>query len=106
MAAWIDPSASFDPRAALRAGVDLDRLVVVRAKDPDEVLLAGSAELGSEGFRVADRGLRPSLAPRLTVDRIAPPPPEVRGSPGAAPVFAPARGPSVAVAAGPGPPIG
>ena len=40
MAAWIDPSASFDPRAALRAGVDLDRLVVVRAQDPDEVLLA------------------------------------------------------------------
>jgi len=45
MVAWIDPSASFDPLAALRAGVDLDRVVVVRARDAGEVLLAGAAAL-------------------------------------------------------------
>src|SRR6266540_5909602 len=62
MAAWIDPSASFDPLAALRAGVDLDRLVVVRARDADEVLLAGSAVLRSEGYRLAVIDLGPLFA--------------------------------------------
>src|SRR5207237_2603853 len=32
MAAWIDPTATFDPLAAQRANVDLERLVVVRAR--------------------------------------------------------------------------
>jgi hypothetical protein len=81
MAAWIDPSASFDPRAALRAGVDLDRLVVVRAQDPDEVLLAGSAVLRSEGFRLAVVDLGPSFASRCTIDDLAPLLPVVGGAP-------------------------
>jgi len=97
MAAWIDPSASFDPRAALRAGVDLDRLVVVRAKDPDEVLLAGSAVLRSEGFRLAVVDLGPSFASRCTVDDLAPLLPVVRGSPAALLVIAETRGRRVAL---------
>jgi recombination protein RecA len=32
MAAWIDPTASFDPLAAERASVDLERLIVIRAR--------------------------------------------------------------------------
>jgi hypothetical protein len=92
MAAWIDPSASFDPRAALRAGVDLDRLVVVRAQDPDEVLLAGSAVLRSEGFRLAVVDLGPSFASRCTIDDLAPLLPVVRGSPAALVVVAESRG--------------
>jgi hypothetical protein len=92
MAAWIDPSASFDPRAALRAGVDLDRLVVVRVQDPDEVLLAGSAVLRSEGFRLAVVDLGPSFASRCTIDDLAPLLPVVRGSPAALLVVAESRG--------------
>src|SRR3982074_675568 len=32
MAAWIDPTASFDPLAAERANIDLEGLVIVRAR--------------------------------------------------------------------------
>ena len=92
MAAWIDPSASFDPSAALRAGVDLDRLVVIRAAEPDEVLLAGSAVLRSEGFRLAVVDVGPSFATRLRVDDLAPLLPIVRGSPSALLVVAEERG--------------
>jgi hypothetical protein len=97
MAAWIDPSASFDPRAALRAGVDLDRLVVVRATDVDEVLLAGSAALRSEGFRLAVVDLGPSFASPCAVDDLAPLLPVVRGSPAALLVIAETRGRRVAL---------
>jgi hypothetical protein len=97
MAAWIDPSASFDPRAALRAGVDLDRLVVVRPRDVDEVLLAGSAVLRSEGFRLAVVDLGPSFASRCTVDDLAPLLPVVRGSPAALLVIAETRGRRIAL---------
>src|SRR5205814_1454776 len=58
MVAWIDPSASFDPLAAMRAGVDLDRVVVVRARDASEVLIAGTA-LGADA---SDLGTRAELA--------------------------------------------
>jgi len=92
MAAWIDPSASFDPRAALRAGVDLDRLVVVRPRDADEVLLAGSAVLRSEGFRLAVVDLGPAFASRCSIDDLAPLLPVVRGSPAALVVIAEDRG--------------
>jgi predicted ATP-dependent serine protease len=92
MAAWIDPSASFDPRAALRAGVDLDRLVVVRAKDPAEVLFAGSAVLRSEGFRLLVIDLGPSFASRCSSDDLGPLVPIVRGSPAALVVIAEQRG--------------
>ena len=97
MAAWIDPSASFDPRAALRAGVDLDRLVVVRAMDADEVLLAGSAVLRSEGFRLAVVDLGPSFASRCAIDDLAPLLPVVRGSPAALLVIAETRGRRIAL---------
>ncbi len=92
MVAWIDPSASFDPLAALRAGVDLDRLVVVRARDADEVLLAGAAALRSEGFRLAVVDTGPSFASRCAVDDLAPLLPVVRGSPAALLVVAEERG--------------
>ena len=92
MAAWIDPSASFDPLAALRAGVDLDRLVVVRATSADEVLLAGSAVLRSEGFRLAVVDLGPSFASRCDIDALAPLIPMVRSSPAALLVVAEQRG--------------
>jgi RecA DNA recombination protein len=92
MAAWIDPSASFDPLAALRAGVDLDRLVVVRALSADEVLLAGSAVLRSEGFRLVVVDLGPSFASRCDIDALAPLIPVVRGSPAALLVVAEQRG--------------
>jgi RecA DNA recombination protein len=92
MAAWIDPSASFDPLAALRAGVDLDRLVVVRATSAEEVLLAGSAVLRSEGFRLAVVDLGPSFASRCDIDALAPLVPMVRSSPAALVVVAQQRG--------------
>jgi predicted ATP-dependent serine protease len=92
MAAWIDPSASFDPLAALRAGVDLERLVVVRAADVDEVLLAGAAVLRSEGFRLAVVDLGPSFASRCAVDDLAPLLSAVRGSPAALLIVAEQRG--------------
>jgi predicted ATP-dependent serine protease len=92
MVAWIDPSASFDALAGLRAGIDLERLVVVRAQDADEVLLAGSAVLRSEGFRLAVVDVGPSFATRCRVDDLAPLLPIVRSSPAALVVIAEQRG--------------
>ena len=71
MAAWIDPTASFDPLAARRANVDLERLVVVDVGDP---------ALG--GVNVDD------LAPALSA---------VRGSPAALLVVAGERGRRIAI---------
>jgi len=99
MAAWIDPSASFDPLAALRAGVDLDRLVVIRAADADEVRLAGAAVLHSEGFRLLVIDIGPSFASRCGVNDVAPLIPIVRGSPAAMLVVAEQRGSRVALPA-------
>jgi hypothetical protein len=92
MAAWIDASASLDPLAALRAGVDLDRLVVIRVSSADDVLLAGSAALRSEGFRLVVVDLGPSFASCCRVDDLAPLLPVVRGSPAALVVVAEERG--------------
>src|SRR3954463_6965519 len=97
MAAWIDPSASFDPLAALRAGIDLDRLVVIRAIDADEVRLAGAAVLHSEGFRLLVVDLGPSFASRCGVNDLAPLIPVVRGSPAALLVVAEQRGARLAL---------
>ncbi len=97
MAAWIDPSASFDPLAALRAGIDLDRLVVIRASDADDVRLAGAAVLHSEGFRLLVVDLGPSFAARCAVDDLAPLIPIVRGSPAALLIVAERRGARLAV---------
>lgn len=83
---WIDPSATFDPLAAVRAGVDLARLFVVRAKTRDDVLLAASAALRSDGFRLAVVDTGPQLAGSSTgarIDDLAPLLPIVRSSPAA-----------------------
>ena len=83
---WIDPSATFDPLAAMRAGVDLERVFVVRAKTRDDVLLAAGAALRSDGFRLAVVDLGPQLAPSLSgarIDDLAPLLPIVRSSPAA-----------------------
>jgi hypothetical protein len=79
MAAWIDPTASFDPLAAERAGIDLERLVVVRARGAGAAL-ATAAGLRSEGFRlvVVDTG-EPALG-GMEIDDLAPALPAVRGS--------------------------
>ena len=86
MVLWVDPSATFDPLAATRAGVDLERLIVVRAKTRDAVLLAAGAALRSDGFRLAVVDTGPQLAPGSTIARIddlAPLLPIVRSSPAA-----------------------
>ena len=77
----VDPSATFDPLAALRAGVDLTRVFVVRAKTRDDVLLAAGAALRSDGFRLAVVDTGPQLAPGIGIDDLAPLLPIVRSSP-------------------------
>ena len=98
MVAWIDPMASFDPGAAERAGVDLERTIVVRARR-EAVALATAAALRSEGFRlvVVDAG-DPAFG-GADVDDLAPALPAVRGSPAAFLVVAAKRGRRVAVPA-------
>ena len=98
MVAWVDPTASFDPRAAERVGVDLERVIVVRACR-DAVALATAAALRSEGFRlvVVDAG-DPAFG-GTEVDDLAPALPTVRGSPAAFLVVAAKRGRRVAVPA-------
>ena len=91
---WVDPSATFDPLAATRAGVDLERLIVVRAKTRDAVLLAAGAALRSDGFRLAVVDTGPQLAPGSSIARIddlAPLLPIVRSSPAALLVISDAR---------------
>ncbi|HEX6062288.1 MAG TPA: hypothetical protein VF001_09490 [Candidatus Limnocylindria bacterium] len=79
---WIDPSATFDPLAALRAGVDLTRVFVVRARTRDDVLLAAGAALRSDGFRLAVVDTGPQLSPsQIRIDDLAPLLPIVRSSP-------------------------
>ena len=96
MAAWVDPTASFDPLAAQRASVDLERLVVVRARGTG-VALATAAALRSEGFRlvVVDTG-DPAFG-GVQIDDIAPALSAVRGSPAALLVVAGERGRRVAI---------
>jgi predicted ATP-dependent serine protease len=94
MVAWIDPTASFDPLGAERAGVDLERLVLIRTR---EIALAAAASLRSEGFRlvVVDAG-EPGLG-AIDIDELAPALPSVRGSPAALLVVAGERGSRVAI---------
>jgi len=94
MVAWVDPTASFDPFAAERAGVDLERIVVIRTR---EVALAAAAALRSEGFRlvVVDAG-EPGLG-AIDLDELAPALPAVRGSPAALLVVAGERASRVAI---------
>ncbi|MDE3103036.1 MAG: hypothetical protein KGJ98_12465 [Chloroflexota bacterium] len=80
MALWVDPTCSFDPAAARRAGVDVRRTMVVRARARDAVVLAVAAGLRSEGFRIVVADLGPSFAAVASPDALAPVLPSVRGS--------------------------
>lgn len=80
MVAWVDPSRSFDPVAAWRAGVDLERVIVARASDRDAALIAIGAALRGEGFRLVVADLGPGFAAALSPDDLAPVLPMVRGS--------------------------
>jgi len=93
MALWVDPSRSFDPLAAQRAGVDLARILVVRTRTNDALLVAAGAGLRSEGFRLVVVDLGPDFAASASVDDLAPVLPHVRGSTSALLVLAdtPAR---------------
>jgi len=80
-ALWLDPTGSLDARAADRAGVDLERLIVVRARAREDVIRSAAAGLRSDGLRlvVVDTGC--ALAPAdVTADQLAPLVPLVRGS--------------------------
>lgn len=94
MVAWIDPTRTFDPVAAQRAGVDLDRLIVVRT---DQVALATAAALRSEGFRLAVVDAGDARIGGIDADEVAPALAAVRGSPAALLLIATARGRRVAV---------
>jgi hypothetical protein len=96
MAAWIDPTASFDPRAAQRASIDLERLVVVRARGTG-IALATAAALRSEGFRLVVVDVGDRAFGGVHMDEIAPALPAVRGSPAALLVVAGAPGRRVAI---------
>jgi predicted ATP-dependent serine protease len=88
MGFWLDPARSFDALAAQRSGVDLRRLVVIRARARDEIVIAASAALRSEGARVVVIDLGPSFAQAASPDALAPLLPQVRGSTAALVVIA------------------
>lgn len=97
---WIDPSASFDPLAAMRAGVDLERVFVVRARSREDVLLAAGAALRSNGFRLAVVDTGPQLAassPVVRIDDLGPLLPIVRSSPAALLVISDVRAMRLAI---------
>jgi len=79
---WVDPSATLDPLAASRAGVDLGRLLVVRARTREDALFAAAAGLRSGGFRLVALDTGPELLAPLVLraDDVAPLVPIVRGS--------------------------
>lgn len=78
---WIDPTASLDPLAASRLGVDLDRLLVVRARTRDDALTAAAAGSRSGGFRLIGLDVGPALLDSpLRADDVGPLLPLVRGS--------------------------
>ena len=100
MALWIDAAASFDPVAAVRAGVDLVRLVIVRPRGRDDALLAAGAALRSDGFRLTVIDTGPAIAPApLRADDLAPLLPVVRGSAAALVVIAEQRASGLALPA-------
>ena len=94
---WVDPSATFDAAAAQRAGVDLGRLIVVRARTRDEVLLATGAALRSDGFRLAVVDTGPQLVTGTSIDDLAPLVPIVRSSPAALLVISDVRARRLAI---------
>ena len=94
---WVDPSATFDPLAAVRAGVDLARLFVVRTRTRDGMLLAAGAALRSDGFRLAVVDTGPQLASAARIDDLAPLLPIVRSSPAALLVISDVRAMRLAI---------
>ena len=96
---WVDPSATFDPLAAIRAGVDLGRVFVVRARSRDDVLLSAGAALRSDGFRLAVVDTGPQLAPSsgARIDDLAPLLAIVRSSPAALLVLSDTRAMRLAI---------
>ena len=80
MAMWVDPARSFDALAAHRSGVDLARVIVVRPRSRDEILLTAGAGLRGDGFRMVVVDLGPSFAQVCSADALAPVVPRVRGS--------------------------
>ena len=95
---WVDPSATFDASAAQRSGVDLSRLIVVRARSRDDVLLATGAALRSDGFRLAVVDTGPQLSSGDTrIDDLAPLVPIVRSSPAALLVISEVRATRLAI---------
>ena len=96
MVAWIDATASFDPLAARRAAVDLERIVVVRACGT-ALALATAAALRSEGFRLVVVDVGDPAFGGTGIDDVAPALPAVRGSPAALLVVAGERGHGVAI---------
>jgi len=94
---WVDPSASFDPLAAVRAGVDLERLFVVRARTRDDILLAANAALRGNGFRLAVVDTGPAMVAGLRIDDLAPLLPIVRSSSAALLVVSDARAARLAI---------
>src|SRR2546421_3835826 len=96
MAAWIDPTASFDPLAVQRANVDLERLIVVRARGAG-LALATAAALRSEGFCLVVVDVGDPAFGGVNVDDLAPALSAVRGSPAALLVVAGERGRRVAI---------
>lgn len=80
-AMWVDPTASLDALAASRAGVDLGRLLVVRARTREDALAAAAAGLRSGGFRLVAVDTGPALlGSPLRGDDVGPLVPLVRGS--------------------------
>lgn len=94
---WVDPSATFDAAAAQRAGVDLGRLIVVRAPTRDEVLLATGAALRSDGFRLAVVDTGAQLVAGTSIDDLAPLVPIVHSSPAALLVISDVRARRLAI---------
>ncbi|GAC1698568.1 MAG: hypothetical protein NVS9B6_08900 [Candidatus Limnocylindrales bacterium] len=97
---WIDGAASFDPLAASVAGVLLDRLIIVRPHGREDALLAASAALRSDGFRLTVVDTGPAISPApLRADDLAPLLPIVRGSAAALVVIAEQRAAGLALPA-------
>ena len=95
---WVDPTATFDAAGAQRSGVDLGRLIVVRARSRDDVLLATAAALRSDGFRLAVVDTGPQLASGNTrIDDLAPLVPIVRSSPASLLVISDVRATRLAI---------
>lgn len=81
---WVDPTSSLDPLGAERAGVDLGRLLVVRARTREDALFAAAAGLRSGGFRLVALDTGSELcSPAVRADDVAPLIPIARGSPAA-----------------------